>query len=175
MKPALTNLTMLKTAGRALLGGSLTLSLVSLGCATTGAVAGGSAVSASRAPSVELSEADLEVGYLCPMHPDHTSDVAGQCPICGMQLVLGKPWDMRDYRLDFTTTPAVPVAGQARQRSVEIGVRRRFGSPVCAGPAGSRVVRRRPLPEPDTFGCPMSDREDLEVEPVEIDLVARRP
>jgi RND family efflux transporter MFP subunit len=27
--------------------------------------------------------------YYCPMHPNYTSDKAGSCPICGMQLVLG--------------------------------------------------------------------------------------
>ena len=60
----------------------------------------------------DLTQADLEMGYLCPMHPDHTSDEAGKCPICGMALVLGRAFDMRDYRLEFTTTPAEPKAGE---------------------------------------------------------------
>jgi Cu(I)/Ag(I) efflux system membrane fusion protein len=28
-----------------------------------------------------------EPGYVCPMHPDVTSDEPGDCPICGMDLV----------------------------------------------------------------------------------------
>jgi transcription initiation factor IIE alpha subunit len=26
--------------------------------------------------------------YVCPMHPDETSNKPGTCPICGMDLVL---------------------------------------------------------------------------------------
>jgi hypothetical protein len=125
MKPPFTNPTMLKLARLALLGGSVALPVASLGCATVGGP--GSAVSNSAnattnsaVPAPELTEADLEVGYLCPMHPDHTSEQPGNCPICNMQLVLGKPWDMRDYRLDFTTTPAVPVAGE--RTTLKLGV-----------------------------------------------------
>ena len=109
MKRTIANVVMLRLR-RALLGGSLAFSVVSLGCAIAGG--GGSPTSEVRAPSLEPTEADLEVGYLCPMHPDHTAQEPGQCPICGMQLVLGRPWDMRDYRLEFTTSPAVPVAGE---------------------------------------------------------------
>lgn len=28
--------------------------------------------------------------YVCPMHPDVTSDKAGKCPKCGMDLVVKK-------------------------------------------------------------------------------------
>lgn len=28
--------------------------------------------------------------YVCPMHPDVTSDKAGKCPKCGMNLVAKK-------------------------------------------------------------------------------------
>jgi hypothetical protein len=100
-------------------GGILAVSLVWAGCATTGAAPSAAREVALKSP--DLTEADLEVGYVCPMHPDHTSDQAGQCPICGMQLVLGKPWDMRDYRLDVTTSPAVPVAGE--RVTLTLGVR----------------------------------------------------
>ena len=32
------------------------------------------------------------------MHPDHTSEAPGTCPRCGMKLVQGTLFDMRDYR-----------------------------------------------------------------------------
>jgi hypothetical protein len=55
---------------------------------------------------------DDETGYLCPMHPDFTSDMPGKCALCGMNLVVGALYDMRDYKLEFTTVPAVPQAGE---------------------------------------------------------------
>ena len=68
-------------------------------------------------PDVEFAQAlpgtdDLETGYLCPMHPHHTSEAPGSCPICGMALVRGALYDMRDYRLEMDTVPAVPKAGE---------------------------------------------------------------
>src|SRR5262249_32953065 len=53
-----------------------------------------------------------EIAYVCPMHPDYTMDMEGNCPRCGMALVRAAPFDVRDYRLDFTTTPAVVRPGQ---------------------------------------------------------------
>jgi len=50
--------------------------------------------------------------WVCPMHPDYTMDVDGVCPRCGMKLVHASPFDVRDYRLDFRTVPAVVKAGQ---------------------------------------------------------------
>lgn len=55
---------------------------------------------------------DDETAYMCPMHPDHTSHEAGKCPRCGMTLVLGTPFDMRDVNLEFQTVPPVVTAGQ---------------------------------------------------------------
>jgi hypothetical protein len=46
------------------------------------------------------------------MHPDYTMDVSGACPRCGMALVRAAPFDVRDYRLDFQTVPAVVRPGQ---------------------------------------------------------------
>jgi Heavy metal binding domain len=54
---------------------------------------------------------DNETAYMCPMHPDLTSDKPGTCPRCSMNLVLATPFDMRDYRLDFQTVPRVVKAG----------------------------------------------------------------
>ena len=69
---------------------------------------------ATRPTSLELVEADdqEEVGFLCPMHPDYTSEVPGTCPRCNMKLVLGTLFDMRDYHLDFQTVPAQVKAGE---------------------------------------------------------------
>jgi hypothetical protein len=55
---------------------------------------------------------DQEVAFVCPMHSDYTADAAGKCPRCGMALVPGTPFDMRDYHLDFKTVPAIPKAGE---------------------------------------------------------------
>jgi hypothetical protein len=49
--------------------------------------------------------------YFCPMHPDVTSNAAGQCIKCSMALVLGDPWNEREYLVDIQTTPAAPKAG----------------------------------------------------------------
>ncbi len=40
------------------------------------------------------------------MHASYTSTTAGTCPICGMALVQTRPYDTRDYRLEFRTEPA---------------------------------------------------------------------
>src|SRR5438552_13264858 len=39
-------------------------------------------------------------------------DVEGKCPRCVMALVRAAPFDVRDYRLDFRTIPAVVKPGQ---------------------------------------------------------------
>src|ERR1700731_1234700 len=58
------------------------------------------------------SAPDEETAWVCPMHPEYTTDVTGKCPRCGMDLVRAAPFDVRDYRLDFRTTPAVVKPGQ---------------------------------------------------------------
>ena len=62
-------------------------------------------------PSVS-EEAESDTAWVCPMHPDYTMDLAGKCPRCGMDLVRAAPFDVRDYRLDFHTVPAVVKPGQ---------------------------------------------------------------
>jgi hypothetical protein len=86
------------------------LSLWPLACAAT-RPAPQSAFAVNPAPPVVEGE-DLEIGYLCPMHPHHTSEEPGKCPICGMALVRGVLYDMRDYRLDMETVPALPKPGE---------------------------------------------------------------
>jgi hypothetical protein len=46
------------------------------------------------------------------MHPDYTLETAGTCPRCGMALVRSNPYDVRDYGLEFTTTPAPVRPGE---------------------------------------------------------------
>jgi hypothetical protein len=69
-------------------------------------------------PGVSVSQDDE--AYLCPMHPDVISEAPGTCPRCRMNLVLGKPYDMRDYRLDVRTMPALARANE--KTSVELAV-----------------------------------------------------
>ena len=64
------------------------------------------------APQPPAVAANEELAYLCPMHPDYTMDVSGKCPRCGMFLVQAAAFDVRDYRLDFRTIPAVVTAGR---------------------------------------------------------------
>jgi hypothetical protein len=69
-------------------------------------------VSASVAVAFFQTAAEEETAWVCPMHGDYTTETAGKCPRCGMDLVHAAPYDVRDYGLDFRTTPAVPKAGQ---------------------------------------------------------------
>jgi hypothetical protein len=55
---------------------------------------------------------DEEIAWVCPMHASYTSTTAGSCPICGMALVQTRPYDTRDYRLDFRTEPAQVRPGE---------------------------------------------------------------
>lgn len=67
----------------------------------------GTAADTSAAPAVtRVGALELVTGWFCPMHPAHTSHEAGKCPICGMALIPGDPYDTADYVLDFTTSPA---------------------------------------------------------------------
>ena len=67
--------------------------------------------------SIALSQSALPSSgegtvWMCPMHPDYTMEAEGKCPRCGMDLVRGAPFDVRDYRLELQTEPAVVRAGQ---------------------------------------------------------------
>jgi hypothetical protein len=53
-----------------------------------------------------------DTAWVCPMHSDYTTEAAGKCPRCGMDLVHAAPFDVRDYRLDLRTAPAVVRPGQ---------------------------------------------------------------
>jgi hypothetical protein len=55
---------------------------------------------------------DEAVAWVCPMHPSYTATMAGTCPICGMTLIQTRPYDTRDYRLEFRTEPAAVRPGE---------------------------------------------------------------
>jgi hypothetical protein len=57
------------------------------------------------------TNAEVVTGWFCPMHPAHTAREAGKCPICGMALIPGNPYDTSDYLLDFATVPAAVTSG----------------------------------------------------------------
>jgi hypothetical protein len=61
---------------------------------------------------IETPAVEDDTAWVCPMHSDFTQDVAGKCPRCGMDLVRAAPFDVRDYRLDFRTVPAVVKPSQ---------------------------------------------------------------
>ena len=74
-------------------------------------------VSAGLATSAALAaetagELEYELGYMCPMHPDITSGTAGTCPICRMDLMVGRLFDMRNYGFELRTVPALVKAGE---------------------------------------------------------------
>jgi hypothetical protein len=71
-----------------------------------------SAALLQNAPQAPARSANEETAFLCPMHPDFTLDVEGKCPRCGMALVRAAAYDVRDYKLEFRTIPAVVVAGK---------------------------------------------------------------
>src|SRR5437660_6669906 len=61
---------------------------------------------------IETPAVEDDTAWVCPMHSDFTQEVSGKCPRCGMDLVRAAPFDVRDYRLDFQTVPAVVKPGQ---------------------------------------------------------------
>src|SRR5690349_17052646 len=76
------------------------------------ALAGSSAIAFFQSAVPDSAQPDEETAWVCPMHPDYTMDVAGKCPRCGMDLVHAAPFDVRDYKLDFETIPALVQPGR---------------------------------------------------------------
>ena len=50
--------------------------------------------------------------WFCPMHPEVTGAEPGRCRKCGMVLVVGDPFDTREYSVELTSAPAAVKAGQ---------------------------------------------------------------
>ena len=75
-------------------------------------LAGAVLVAIATATAIVGTQDEDTTAWVCPMHSDYTADVQGMCPRCGMALVHAAPFDVRDYRLDFSTVPAVVRPGQ---------------------------------------------------------------
>jgi hypothetical protein len=81
-----------------------------------GTLAAGTVLIARTARAHELKSVgdppDEAIAWVCPMHPSYTATGAGTCPICGMTLIQTRPYDTRDYRLEFRTEPAAVRPGE---------------------------------------------------------------
>ena len=86
---------------------------------------------ASVALTQSSPPAETGMVWMCPMHPDYTATADGRCPRCGMALVRGDPFDVRDYGLDLHTDPPVVRAGER--------ARLRF---AVFRPGSSELIRR---------------------------------
>src|ERR671912_445262 len=84
--------------------------LLLVACLWGGSVA--AALLARQLPPAAPVGEEGETAWVCPMHPGFTAPVAGKCEQCGMALVFSTPYDVRDYRLEFQTVPAVVRAGE---------------------------------------------------------------
>lgn len=104
----------MKATPRALIGSAALLFAAAL---VTGLTIDARQGGTSPAPA----DAAALTAFVCPMHPDYTGDVPGTCPRCGMALVKATPFDVRDYRLTLTTTPAVVRAGQPARWRFRVG------------------------------------------------------
>ncbi|MBZ0204060.1 MAG: hypothetical protein K8I03_13675 [Ignavibacteria bacterium] len=54
--------------------------------------------SASTSSSI-LDSTDTKT-YICPMHPEVISDKPGECPKCGMDLILKEDGKKKDEKMD---------------------------------------------------------------------------
>jgi hypothetical protein len=74
-------------------------------------IAAGHLAASHAAPAQDAAALPPGSTWYCPMHPDMTAAITGQCPLCKMPLVVGNPLDTREYELDFSTSPAAVTAG----------------------------------------------------------------
>ncbi len=63
----------------------------------------------------KVSSAEEKKTYFCPMHPNYTSDKPGDCPICGMKLVLMEKEESpaEEHAEHEEATEGAKVSGQA--------------------------------------------------------------
>lgn len=83
-----------------------------------------------QGPSAEELTA-IAQGYICPMHPQITSDHPGKCPICGMDLVKsGAPLHRHDLQVDSTALSNLGVRLIAVERKEIAQEVRSYGTVV---------------------------------------------
>ena len=69
---------------------------------------------------LEHAEKHLEPTYVCPMHPEVTSDQPGECPICGMDLVEQAPQAL-DEVAEVEVSPAAAASLGVRVETARLG------------------------------------------------------
>ncbi len=79
-------------------------------------------------PSAPIVDKDDEF-YVCPMHPDVTSDRPGNCPKCNMTMGRTNRPEAADYQMRITTIPTVIKAGEKFRLTFNI-THPRSGLPV---------------------------------------------
>ncbi len=97
----------------------------------------------SRQPPAGASSstsAKQSVSYTCPMHPSYTSDRPGDCPICGMRLVVASSRDDTPANAPSPGGPGVVRIDADRQQL--IGVRTEAVGPASASLLTMRVPGR---------------------------------
>jgi multidrug efflux pump subunit AcrA (membrane-fusion protein) len=80
----------------------------------------------------------MEPGYVCPMHPDVTSDEPGSCPVCGMDLVQKKATPRSETAREHLARHMEP--GYVCPMHPEVTSDEPGSCPVC----GMDLVRRTP-------------------------------
>ncbi len=113
----------------------LVISLCLAAAVAAGCTSGQPAPAPSNPASVKQA-----VSYTCPMHPAYTSDHPGDCPICGMRLVLASSSGTGPASAPATKAPAVVRVDADRQQL--IGVRTDEVQPASASHLTLRVPGR---------------------------------
>ncbi|PIR14979.1 MAG: hypothetical protein COV48_16935, partial [Elusimicrobia bacterium CG11_big_fil_rev_8_21_14_0_20_64_6] len=114
--------------------------------------------------------------YFCPMHPSYTSDRPGDCPICGMKLVLSEPSDEVSSST-MTTGKSMCVLHKCTMANCKMELPLAPGEtvacPVCgthtapaAGQGGKILYYRNPMTPEVTSPVPMKDSMGMDYVPV---------
>ncbi len=75
----------------------------------------------ATSPPTAQTETHAHTTYVCPMHPSITSDRPGECPICGMQLVLASQ-PSTERTILFYRSPMDPKQTSHTPKKDEMGM-----------------------------------------------------